>query len=432
MCQWKTNKHVYADHSIYGNGTLFYGANQAKMRGVTDYVGSLRVEIMRDGIEEYQMLKMLEGYLGEKEAKAVVGQVSTNIVRYLSLPGFNRSAWDSEMDEYDIMAAVRKNLGNTLEAAVAEGQCDHSYDDGVVVSDAGCITTGSILYTCVDCGAQYDEVIPTKHSVGDCYVKVSGTAATCENDGAEVYQCTDCGNKKTVYTKAYHNDTSGFIYESNGDKAHVYYCPACNEKLGSAEHNFFTVSTATCTEAGEFVDECSLCKATVSTGTVAEAKGHNLVTKTVEPTCTEDGYSGAVCKNCDYSEAEVIPATGHELVDVALDATCTEEGYKGTECTKCDYSDITVLPVIDHSYVDGKCENCGAEDPDYSGDAEYTLGDMDGDSKINAKDANLLKRIVSGSLTPTDIQRKTGDINGDGAVNAIDANLITRLAAGAN
>ena len=442
MFEWKTNKHVYSSpyHAIYGNGMLFYGGTQAKgLRGLS-YVGTLRVELMRDGIEENQMLTMLVEYLGEAAAKEVVSRVSTNVVRYLSLPGFDTSAYDSDMDEYDIMTMVRRDLGNTLEAAVLSGKCEHSWDDGVVAEEAGCLTAGSIVYTCADCGAQYDEVIPAKHSVGDCFTKVSGTNATCTADGSEIQQCTECGYKRTITTTAFHNDAKYYRYNQFSEKAHEVFCTVCDERLDAVGHTYFTIDTATCTEGGYLKDECRYCKymtdPTDDNGnaviTATDAKGHAVVETTVDATCTENGYSGKVCKNCDYSEAEVIPATGHELVDVALDATCTEEGYKGTECTKCDYSDITVLPVIDHSYVDGKCENCGAEDPDYSGDAEYTLGDMDGDSKINAKDANLLKRIVSGSLTPTDIQRKTGDINGDGAVNAIDANLITRLAAGAN
>ncbi|MBQ2730086.1 MAG: DUF4091 domain-containing protein, partial [Clostridia bacterium] len=393
--EWNPGITRYSDtYNIYGAGVLFYGPNHAKgLRGLT-YVGTVRIELMRDGIEEYQMLKMLEDYVGEKETKDIVGKVSKNVVNYLSLPNFSVSGWESGMDEYDIMAAVRLEMGNTLEAAVAKGHCDHDFDEGEVILEATCLEVGTLRRTCRSCGITTDDIIPTLHAEGSCYEKISGNAATCETDGEEVYRCSICSNRKTVKTTAFHSDREHFVYEYNSANAHTVYCDTCNEKINVVSHLYFTEDTATCTEGGEMVDVCRYCKYSVETGEKTEAKGHNLVTKTVEPTCTEDGYSGAVCKNCDYSEAEVIPATGHDLVDVALDATCTEEGYKGTECTKCDYSDITVLPVIDHSYVDGKCENCGAEDPDYSGDAEYTLGDMDGDSKFNAKDANLLKRIV--------------------------------------
>ncbi|MBR4933468.1 MAG: DUF4091 domain-containing protein, partial [Clostridia bacterium] len=406
MAEWKTNKHVYSNppHAIYGNGTLFYGAQQAKTRGVSNYVGSLRVEIMRDGVEEYQMLTMLEDYLGEKAAKDVVAQVSTNVVRYLSLPGFSTAGWSSSMDEYDIMVAVRKNLGNTLEAAVAAGQCEHNWDGGVVAEKAGCITAGSTVYTCLDCGAQYDEVIPTLHSVGDCYKKISGAAATCTTDGSEIFQCTLCGNKKTVTTTAFHNDADYYSYKQFSDKAHEVYCIVCNERLEAKSHTFFTVDTATCTEGGKLMDQCRYCffetLPTDDNGNAYEsptaAKGHNLEVEKVDATCTENGYEGTVCKNCDYAEVITITATGH-------------------------------------NYVDGTCTGCGEKEPYVEPEEpDVVLGDFTGDGNVNAMDVNVAKRILSGAVTPTALQNKAGDINGDGQFNSKDANLLTRLISGVN
>ena len=72
----------------------------------------------------------------------------------------------------------------------------------------------------------------------------------------------------------------------------------------------------------------------------------------------------------------------------------------------------------------GFCTSCNAPDPD------FMKGDLDGDGKVNAKDANILIRIVAGSLKPTELQEQTGDLNGDGLNNAIDANLITRIISG--
>ncbi|MGM9635564.1 MAG: hypothetical protein ACI3YE_05355, partial [Candidatus Avispirillum sp.] len=137
-CGWKTNKVYSGTGYIYGDGVMFYGASQAKILG-TSYIGSLRVELMRDGIEEYQMLTMLEDLKGKDAAKAVVSKVSKNVVNYLSMPAFSTSAWSSDMDEYDIMASVRKELGNAVEAATLAGQCEHKWDSGTVVTEAGCI-----------------------------------------------------------------------------------------------------------------------------------------------------------------------------------------------------------------------------------------------------------------------------------------------------
>ena len=402
MAQWKTNKHVYSSpyHAIYGNGTLFYGASQAKMRGVSNYVGTLRVEIMRDGVEEYQMLTMLEDYLGEAVAKQVVSRVSTNVVRYLSLPGFNRSAFASSMDEYDIMAQVRRDLGNALEVAVDAGQCDHQWNSGVVTEAAGCITAGTKTYTCTKCGAQDFETVPTHHSVGDCYKKISGTAATCTSDGSEIYQCDICGNKKTVTTTAFHNDRNYYRYEHNSDKAHTVYCTVCSEKVTVEEHKAFTVDTATCASAGQLMDECRYCGyMTVPT----DDNGNQIITNTA--------------------------AKEHELVSKTVPATCTADGYTGVECAMCDYKEVTVIEATGHSYADGACTVCGEKEPVV--EPQYTLGDLTGDGNVNAMDVNIAKRILSGSVTPTAAQKLAGDINGDGQFNGKDSNALTRIASGA-
>ncbi len=392
MCQWKTNKLIYNQDTFYGNGVLFYGANQARMRGISDYVGTLRVELMRDGIEEYQMLKMLEEYKGETAAKAVVSKISANIVRYLSLPGFDRSAFSSSMDEYDIMENVRRDLGNTLEAAIDAGACEHTYDSGTETKSAGCLTAGTRLYTCTKCSASYSEVIPALHTEGSCFSKVSGDAATCTADGSEIYQCGKCGYKKTVTTTAFHNDIEYYRYEKYNENNHYVYCTVCDEKITAEAHIMFEKDSATCLGPGEIIEYCRYCSETASTG---------ISTPTKE----------------------------HELVSVTAPATCTEDGYTGVECTVCGYREVTVIPATDHTYVNGTCTACGEKEP--AVEPDYTPGDLTGDGTINAMDVNIAKRILSGAVTPSAAQNLAGDINGDGQFNGKDANYLARIASGA-
>jgi hypothetical protein len=60
-----------------------------------------------------------------------------------------------------------------------------------------------------------------------------------------------------------------------------------------------------------------------------------------------------------------------------------------------------------------------------------TLGDLNGDGKINVQDATTSLRIAVGAITPTDAQKKAGDVNGDGKWNVQDTTLILRRAVGA-
>ncbi len=57
-------------------------------------------------------------------------------------------------------------------------------------------------------------------------------------------------------------------------------------------------------------------------------------------------------------------------------------------------------------------------------------GDIDGDGVVNAKDTNMIKRIVCGVTTAGEKQVAAGDVNGDGLINGIDANILNRYAAG--
>ena len=411
---WKTNKLPYANgFEIHGNGVLFYGASQAKIMG-TSYIGSLRVEIMRDGIEEYQMLTMLEDLKGKDAAKAVVAKVSKNVVNYLSMPAFSTSAWSSDMDEYDIMASVRKELGNAVEAATLAGQCEHKWNSGTVVTEAGCITTGEKKFTCTLCGAERTEIIPTLHSTGSTFSVVSGSAATCTADSTEILRCSVCGYEKASTVKAFHSDSSHYIYEQYNESSHKIVCDTCSKQVELQAHVMLTKYTNTCTEAGEKQSVCRFCGYTVVIEEV-EAKGHNYV----------DG----VCTSCGAKEAGTV-------YTLTVDGTASEYSAGDTVTLKAEF------------YTDGQN---GYRFAYWSGDTDVitdttaaeitftmpekditltknyvTVGDANGDGRVNGTDTNYMKRTLTGSLT----EASAMDINLDGRVNGTDANLLKRILVG--
>ena len=69
-------------------------------------IASVRLESIRDGIEDYQMLCMLEEVLGAEAAQDMVSRITTSVVTYA--------------DNDDYIHAVRVLLGDTLEAALAK------------------------------------------------------------------------------------------------------------------------------------------------------------------------------------------------------------------------------------------------------------------------------------------------------------------------
>jgi len=385
---WKTNLYYFNDIAFHGNGVLFYGNTQGKIQGQS-CIGTIRVELMRDGIEEYQMLKMLEDYVGEKEAKAVVSRVSNNVVDYLSLPNFDDSAFDASMDEYDIMAMVRRELGNSVEEASAKGQCTHSFDDGEVLENASCIEMGTLRRTCTKCAATTDEVIPALHAVGECFKKVSGSAATCTLSGNEILECTLCGYQKTVTTPAHHENAERYSYTSRNDSMHNIICTVCSETIETGAHVWFEKNTASCTEEGEHIQYCRHCGHT-KVLSKTEARGHYLKEAYIAPTCTEAGVDGKVCTRCDYTEGTEIKALGHSYTSDNICTVCGEE---------------KIIP-------------------------EYILGDLDGDGQIVAKDLNIIKKSIGGQTSLSEKQNLAADVNKDGTVTAVDMNRILRYIAG--
>ena len=335
----------------YGNGVMFYGKQNAKTTS-DGIVGSLRVELLRDSVEEYQMLSMLGDLKGKDRAKEIVSEVSTNVVRYLSLSGFDRSAWDGSMDDYDIMETVRRGLGDELEAAVKAGECNHAWDTGTVTKAATCKEMGTTLYTCTKCDAERTEYIPTLHEVGDCFRVVSEVATTCTTDGSKVLECTVCGFRKTLVEMCYHNDNINHrVYASKDETGHSEACDVCGKILTTkTPHMFFNIRT--------------------------------------EATCTEPGGTRRMCKNCGFVLEE-----------------------------------ISSTPATGHNFSDGYCTVCGEKDPDYK---TYTPGDLNGDSKINASDMAILKKVIVGKSPKTD----AADVDSDGKVTGSDAVLLKKKIVG--
>ena len=58
----------------------------------------------------------------------------------------------------------------------------------------------------------------------------------------------------------------------------------------------------------------------------------------------------------------------------------------------------------------------------------YLLGDVNGDSRVNAADARLVLRY-SAQLEKSELIKQRGDMNSDGKVNAVDARLLLKLSA---
>ena len=145
------------------------------------------------------------------------------------------------------------------------------------------------------------------HSFGNPVI----TAPNCTEQGFTTRTCK-CGETTTdTYV-----DALGHEYK-NG------VCSRCGEREAHTHDFVETVTAPTCTKQGYTTYTCS-CGETYTINYVS-ALGHKTeVRNAVEPSCTEDGYTGdEVCTICGevISQGETIEATGHH--------------FKGNTCPDC-------------------------------------------------------------------------------------------------
>ena len=160
------------------------------------------------------------------------------------------------------------------------------------------------------------------------------------------------------------------------------HCSVCNKVLveqeivpaiGHTEGEWFIVTDATCTEVGEKEQRCSVCQELLNT--------------------------------------ESIPSTGHQYGDwvVTKEPTTTGSGEKSCECSVChDVKTETIEPI----------EILGL------------LGDVNGDGKVNVKDATAIQKHIANLITLSDDGFALADVDGSGSVNIKDATAIQKHIAG--
>ncbi len=144
------------------------------------------------------------------------------------------------------------------------------------------------------------------------------------------------------------------------------------------EHYYELVETIqpTCTEQGYSVYECISCDSYYYSNYVA-ANGHSYQTTVHPPSCTAQGYTVYVCTACDYTyTGDYKSALGHSYEREVIPPTCTERGYTVSTCSRCGYSYTSdYVSPLGHSYtaypfsatctekggVRYVCERCGDE-----------------------------------------------------------------------
>ncbi len=111
-----------------------------------------------------------------------------------------------------------------------------------------------------------------------------------------------------------------------------------------------------CTFNGMEKRICSLCHAEQTRVPDMEPTHVPVLKNVLDANCMQEGYTGdTFCQECGtlLEMGVATPALGHELVYRSVDPTCTASGYTEASCIRCDYVDIQhTTPATGHSFGD--------------------------------------------------------------------------------
>jgi hypothetical protein len=65
--------------NVYGDGSLLYNGNKV---GIDGACASLRLDLIRDGMEDYALLSLAMEVLGEKKTNSIIDKVTRGITTY--------------------------------------------------------------------------------------------------------------------------------------------------------------------------------------------------------------------------------------------------------------------------------------------------------------------------------------------------------------
>ena len=265
--------------------------------------------------------------------------------------------------------------------AVTVASAEHNWNTPTI-APATCTAAGNKHYTCTECGATKDEIIPA--SGHDWAADLTeDTPATCEHTGSKSKHCSRCAEITDVTEiPALGHDFKNGKWQSDADH-HWKKCSRCDatDEASKVPHNWGAgevTTAATCTEPGNMRYTCETCSA--EKDETISAAGHDYsvpLGNAATATCETDGKETDMkCSRCDAVETgKTLPALGHDPVHHdAKAASCTGIGWNAYDtCSRCDYTTYKEIAALGHDFVNGsyqhdtdhhwkKCSRCDAED----------------------------------------------------------------------
>ena len=259
--------------------------------------------------------------------------------------------------------------------------------------ESSCSATGTEYQKCKDCTATREVTIDKKPHT---WVKGTVHAPTCLDDGYTEYSCSKCPATKIddKLPALGHDMQEVSRREATCQQAGVINCKCSRCTVTSSTvipivAHSYTKETITkkptCTEMGHATYQCEWCgeydeSRGGENGTDLDATGHDWGDWTVETpaTCEEKGVEKRICKNdSTHFERRNIKELGHDYdqtITRTVDATCTEDGYTYHPCkhSGCESRQtVQVLTKLGHDEVNGEWKVTKAATCETKGVKEY-------------------------------------------------------------
>ena len=353
--------------------------------------------------------------------------------------------YDADLDEkvFEIKY-VEETFGNSLADCLTEGygsftcatcgekylvkiKGNHNFELKETVAPT-CTEAGYFLDECTVCHETQTRPNPDAPATGHHFV-LNGQPVESEENGKKVitlnFVCDKCDAEQQIKASEYKYETVASTCETEGGKyiIYTYTDPAGelheNERFlmevlpKSGHHNakgkeidlskvytiddideVFGNTPATCLEEGKGYFTCPDCGKKFLIDVIGNHTWGDEIT--VQPTCTEKGYTHRVCEVCGEDEVVAgseVNALGHDYEkEVVKAATMTEEGKLVVTCKRCGESTEYTLPAL-NSKDAYKVEIISEATCANEGLAKYTF-------VVKEKDGTVVYEYVVTVVTP--------------------------------
>ena len=259
------------------------------------------------------------------------------------------------IEEIYRFAAIRDIV---LEAKFEEIEESTSEDEESTVLDRIILSENELFLKNGECENLYYIAIPSTSNINLKWYSSDESIATVDengivsalSEGATVISVEDTFTKINVQCRV--------IVDSDSS---CYF-------LGHKFKEWHYQSLPTCETAGTEKRECMYCDYFETTKIPSE--GHSYEVFIVPATCTSNGYTSNICRDCDNSyTSDITEKLAHNMNIwyTVKPATCETNGTEQRDCSECDYSETQEIPATGHDFDGSGCKYCDYDKSDDCG-----------------------------------------------------------------